>query len=37
MAGVMAKRYLGITVQVDVGQEAYDNKHSNIHPLFANQ
>jgi 5-carboxymethyl-2-hydroxymuconate isomerase len=37
MAGVMAKRYLGITVQVDVGQEAYDNKHSNIHPLFTNQ
>lgn len=34
MAPVMAQRYLGITVQVDVGQEVYDNKHSNIHPLF---
>ncbi|MGA0950203.1 MAG: 5-carboxymethyl-2-hydroxymuconate isomerase, partial [Burkholderiaceae bacterium] len=37
MATLMAQRYLGITVQVDVGQEVYDNKHSNIHPLFAAQ
>lgn len=34
MADVFARRYVGITVQVDVGQEVYDNKHSNIHPLF---
>lgn len=34
MAEAMAKRYLGITVQVDVGQEVFDSKHSNIHPLF---
>ena len=34
MAQTMAKRYLGITVQVDVGQEVFDAKHSNIHPLF---
>jgi len=25
---------MGITLQVDVGQEVYDNKRSNIHPLF---
>ncbi len=37
MTTLMAQRYLGITVQVDVGQEVYDNKHSNIHPLFAAQ
>jgi 5-carboxymethyl-2-hydroxymuconate isomerase len=32
---VMAKRLLGVTVQVDEGQEAFDNKNSNIHPLFS--
>ncbi len=31
---VMAQRHIGITLQIDVGQEVYDNKHSNIHPLF---
>ena len=35
LAPLMAKRYIGITMQVDVGQEVFDNKHSNIHPLFA--
>ena len=33
-APLMARRHLGVTLQVDVGQEVYDNKHSNIHPLF---
>ena len=33
-APVFARRHMGITLQVDVGQEVYDNKHSNIHPLF---
>jgi 5-carboxymethyl-2-hydroxymuconate isomerase len=31
---LMARRLLGITVQVDEGPEVYDAKHSNIHPLF---
>ena len=31
---VFARRHIGITLQIDVGQEVYDNKHSNIHPLF---
>ena len=34
MADLMSRRYLGITVQVDVGQEVFDAKHSTIHPLF---
>lgn len=28
------KRLIGITLQIDEGQEAYNAKHSNIHPLF---
>ncbi|MBS0421723.1 MAG: 5-carboxymethyl-2-hydroxymuconate Delta-isomerase [Proteobacteria bacterium] len=31
---LLAKRYIGITVQVDEGQEAFDAKLSSIHPLF---
>lgn len=31
---VRARRHIGITVQIDVGQEVFDSKHSNIHPLF---
>lgn len=31
---VMAQRHIGITLQVDVGPEVFDAKHSNIHPLF---
>lgn len=27
-------RNIGITFQVDEGQESFDAKHSNIHPLF---
>lgn len=33
-APVMAQRHIGITLQIDVGQEAFDAKHSNLHPLF---
>lgn len=31
---LFAKRYLGLTLQVDEGQEVFDAKHSTIHPLF---
>jgi 5-carboxymethyl-2-hydroxymuconate isomerase len=33
-APVFAQRYVGLTLQVDEGQEAFDAKHSTIHPLF---
>jgi 5-carboxymethyl-2-hydroxymuconate isomerase len=33
-APVMAQRHIGITLQIDVGPEVFDHKHSNIHPLF---
>ncbi len=32
---LLASRYIGITLQVDEGQEVFDAKHSSIHPLFA--
>jgi 5-carboxymethyl-2-hydroxymuconate isomerase len=32
---VFAQRYIGVTLQIDEGQEVFDAKHSNIHPLFA--
>jgi 5-carboxymethyl-2-hydroxymuconate isomerase len=33
---LMRERLLGITVQVDAnGEQVFDAKHSNIHPLFA--
>ena len=31
---VFARRYIGVTLQVDEGPEVFDAKHSNIHPLF---
>jgi 5-carboxymethyl-2-hydroxymuconate isomerase len=31
---VFARRYIGLTLQIDEGQEVFDAKHSNIHPLF---
>jgi 5-carboxymethyl-2-hydroxymuconate isomerase len=31
---LLATRYIGITLQVDEGQEVFDAKHSSIHPLF---
>jgi len=34
LADVFAQRHIGITFQVDVGSEVFDNKHSNLHPLF---
>ncbi|MEY3474795.1 MAG: 5-carboxymethyl-2-hydroxymuconate Delta-isomerase [Pseudomonadota bacterium] len=34
LSGVQARRPLGITVQVDEGQEVFDAKNSSLHPLF---
>ena len=34
-ADLYDKRLLGITLQIDEGQEVYNAKHSNIHPLFS--
>jgi 5-carboxymethyl-2-hydroxymuconate isomerase len=31
---LFARRYLGMTLQIDEGQEVFDAKHSSIHPLF---
>lgn len=31
---IFHKRHIGVTLQIDVGAEVYDHKHSNIHPLF---
>lgn len=31
---LFARRYIGLTLQVDQGQEVFDAKHSTIHPLF---
>ncbi|MBP7565040.1 MAG: 5-carboxymethyl-2-hydroxymuconate isomerase [Burkholderiaceae bacterium] len=33
-APIFDQRHIGITFQVDVGTEAFDSKHSNLHPLF---
>ena len=33
-AELFAKRHIGITLQIDVGSEVFDHKHSNVHPLF---
>ena len=33
-APVMARRHIGITLQIDEGHEVFDAKHSNLHPLF---
>ncbi len=29
------QRHLGMTLQIDEGQEVFDGKHSNLHPLFS--
>lgn len=29
------QRHIGLTLQIDVGQEVFDGKHSTLHPLFA--
>ena len=34
-ADLFATRHIGITLQIDVGPEVFDHKHSNVHPLFA--
>ena len=31
---VFMQRHIGITLQIDEGQEVFDAKHSNLHPLF---
>ena len=35
LAPVFAHRFIGMTLQVDEGQETFDARHSTIHPLFA--
>lgn len=35
-APLMDRRAIGITLQIDEGQEVFDVKHSSLHPLFAN-
>ena len=34
-APVLAKRHIGITLQIDEGPEVFDAKLGNLHPLFA--
>jgi 5-carboxymethyl-2-hydroxymuconate isomerase len=34
LAPVFARHHIGMTVQVDEGAQAYDGKHSTLHPLF---
>jgi 5-carboxymethyl-2-hydroxymuconate isomerase len=33
-APLLATEHLGVTVQIDEGQEVFDAKHSSLHPLF---
>ena len=33
-APLMATKHIGVTLQIDVGQEVFDAKHSSLHPLF---
>lgn len=35
LAPLLARRPLGLTLQVDVGAEVFDAKFGNLHPLFA--
>lgn len=35
LAPVLARRPVGLTLQVDEGHEAFDAKFGNLHPLFA--
>lgn len=32
---IMAHTHVGVTLQIDVGHEVFDAKHSNLHPLFS--
>ncbi|MDZ7938491.1 MAG: 5-carboxymethyl-2-hydroxymuconate Delta-isomerase [Rhodoferax sp.] len=34
-AELLARKPLGITLQIDEGAEVYNGKHSTLHPLFA--
>jgi 5-carboxymethyl-2-hydroxymuconate isomerase len=34
LAPLFARRYVGLTLQIDEGQEVFDAKHSTIHALF---
>jgi 5-carboxymethyl-2-hydroxymuconate isomerase len=31
---LMTTKHVGVTLQIDVGQEVFDAKHSSLHPLF---
>jgi 5-carboxymethyl-2-hydroxymuconate isomerase len=31
---LMSRMHIGVTLQVDVGAEVFDAKHSSLHPLF---
>ena len=31
---LMEEKQMGVTLQIDVGQEVFDAKHSSLHPLF---
>ncbi len=33
-APLMATKHMGVTLQIDVGQEVFDAKHSSLHPIF---
>lgn len=33
-APLLAAQHMGVTVQIDEGQEVFDAKHSSLHPLF---
>lgn len=33
-APLMATHHMGVTLQIDVGQEVFDSKQSSLHPLF---
>jgi 5-carboxymethyl-2-hydroxymuconate isomerase len=37
LAPLLAKRPVGLTLQVDEGHEVFDAKLGNLHPLFAKQ
>lgn len=32
---LFSRRHIGVTLQIDEGQEVFDAKHSNLHPLFS--
>lgn len=37
LAGVLAHRPVGLTLQIDEGPEVFDGKFGNLHPLFASR